>query len=83
MQEFLQNIENAKSIAEHISIILTYQNTGLLDRARAVEVYKSFNLAHSDYIIFMNTKAVITNTLIQIDSVTDRTIIDNFEKHRN
>ncbi len=77
MQELLQNIEKAKSITEHISIILTYQNTGFLDRSKAIEVYTSFNFAHKDYTILINTKAVITDTLIQIDSATDRTIIDN------
>ena len=77
MQELLQNIEKAKSIAEHISIILTYQNTGFLDRSKAIEVYKSFNLAHTDYTIYMNRKAVITDTLIQIESATDTTIVDN------
>jgi len=77
MQELLQNIEKAKSIAEHISIILTYQNTGFLDKEKAIEIYKSFNFAHTDYTILMNTKAVISDTLIQIDTATDRTIIDN------
>lgn len=77
MQELLHNIENAKSIAEHISIILTYQNTGFLAKEKAIEIYKSFNYAHTDYTIIINTKSVITDTLIQIVSATDRTIIDN------
>lgn len=80
MQKLLQNIEKAKSIAEHISIILIYQNTGFLDRSKAIEVYKSFNLAHSDFNILMNITAVTTNTLIQIDSATDEIIIENLKK---
>ena len=44
MQELLRNIDKTKSITEHISIILKYQQTGIFDRAKAIEVYKSFNL---------------------------------------
>ena len=80
MQEIFQNIEKTKSIAEHISIILKYQHTGLFDRSKAIEVYKSFNLAHADYNIIMNTTTVVTNSLIQIDSATDEIIVENLKK---
>lgn len=80
MQELLRTIEKTKSIADHISIILKYQQTGLLDRLRALEVYKSFNINHTEYNIVMHTNAVITNSLIQIDLATDAEIIDNLKK---
>ena len=80
MQEIFQNIDKTKSIAEHISIILKYQQTGLFDRAKALEVYKSFNLIHSDYNIFMNETAAATNSLILIDSATDEIIVENLTR---
>jgi hypothetical protein len=80
MQEILQNIDKTKSIAEHILIILKYQQTGLFDRAKALEVYKSFNLIHSDYNILMNETAAATNSRIQIDSATDEIIVENLKR---
>lgn len=80
MQDILQTIERQKAIAEHISIILNYQYTNLLDREKAIEIYKKFNLTHADYNIMMNTEAAVTNSLIQIDSATDEVIVDNLKK---
>lgn len=80
MQEIFQNIDKTKSIGEHISIILKYQQTRMFDRAKALEVYKSFNLTHTDYNILMNETAVATNTLIQIDSVPNAIIIENLKQ---
>ena len=80
MQEFLQNIERTKSITEHISIILNYQQTRFIDRSKAAELYKSFNRTHPDYTIIMNTTAAMTNTLIQIDSAPDVVIVENLKK---
>ena len=80
MQEIFQNIDKTKSIAEHIAIILKYQQTGLFDRAKALEVYKSFNLTHEDYNIFMNETAAATNSLILIGSATDEIIVENLKR---
>ena len=80
MREIFQNIDKTKSMAEHILIILKYQQTGLFDRAKALEVYKSFNLTHEDYNIFMNETAAATNSLIQIDSATDEIIVENLKR---
>lgn len=80
MQEIFQNIDKTKSIAEHISIILKYQQTGVFDRSKALEVYKSFNLTHADYNILMNETAAATNSLIQIDSVPDEIVVENLKR---
>ncbi len=80
MQNFFQPIEGKKSIAEHVSIILSYQHTGLLDRKKAIDVYKTFNFTHADYNIIMNTTAAVTNSLIQIDLAPDNVIIENLKK---
>ncbi len=60
MQNPFQTVEKAKSIAEHISIIRDYQQTGLFDRPKALEIYKKFNLENADYCVLMNTTAVAT-----------------------
>ena len=60
MQNPFQTVEKAKSIAEHISIIRDYQQTGLLDKTKAIEVYRKFNYEHQDYYAAMNTTAVAT-----------------------
>ena len=80
MQNPFQTVEKAKSIAEHISIIRDYQQTGLFDRAKALEVYKKFNFEHADYCTFMNTTALATNSRIQIDSSSDKTLMENLKK---
>ena len=80
MQNPFQTVEKAKSIAEHISIIRNYQQMGLFDRAKALEVYKKFNFQHADYCAFMNTTAVATNSSIQIDSASDQILVENLKR---
>ncbi len=60
MHNPFQTVEKAKSIAEHISIIRDYQQMGLFDRPKALEIYKKFNREHADYCVLMNTTAVAT-----------------------
>jgi hypothetical protein len=77
MQNPFQTAEKAKSIAEHVSIIRIYQQTGLLDKAKAIEVYRKFNYKHQDYYAAMNATAIITNSRIQIDSSDNKNLVDN------
>ncbi|MBQ3837246.1 MAG: hypothetical protein II814_08980 [Treponema sp.] len=77
MQNPFQTVEKAKSIAEHISIIHDYQQTGLFDRIKALEIYKKFNLENADYCVLMNTRAVATNSRIQIDLSDNKILVDN------
>ena len=72
MHSPFQTVEKAKSIAEHISIIRDYQQTGLFDRPKALEIYKKFNLENADYCVLMNATAAATNSSIQIDSAGDK-----------
>ena len=79
MHNPFQSVEKAKSIAEHISIIREYQQMGLLDRTKALEIYKKFNFEHDDYCVLMNTTAAATNSSIQIDSASDQILVDNLK----
>jgi len=77
MQNPFQTVEKAKSVAEHVSIIRDYQQTGLFDRPKALEIYKKFNLENADYCVLMNTTAAVTNSSIQIDSSDNKILVDN------
>lgn len=80
MQNSFQTAEKTKSVAEHISIIRDYQQTGLFDRPKALEIYKKFNLENADYCVLMNTTAAATNSSIQIDSASDKIIVENLKR---
>ena len=79
MTNVFQTSEKAKSIAEHMSIILEYQNTGLFDRERATDIYKKFNAEHPDYNLALNVTAVASNTLTKIDYLPNNTLIYNLK----
>ena len=79
MQNPFQTVEKAKSIADHVSIICEYQKTGLFDRGKALKVYKKFNREHADYCVLMNTRAAATNSSIQIDSASDKSLVENLK----
>ena len=80
MQNLFQTAEKTKSVAEHVSIIRIYQQTGLLDKAKAIEVYRKFNYEHQDYYAAMNTTAAATNSSIQIDSASDKILVENLKR---
>ena len=80
MQNPFLTVEKAKSITEHISIIREYQQSGLLDRTKALEIYKKFNFEHEDYCTLMNATAAATNSSIQIDSAGDQILVDNLKR---
>ncbi|MBO5606519.1 MAG: hypothetical protein J5930_01345 [Treponema sp.] len=80
MQNPFQTVEKAKSISEHISVIREYQQRGLLDRTKALEIYKKFNFEHDDYCILMNATAAATNSGIQIDSASNQILVDNLKR---
>ena len=80
MQNPFQTVEKAKSIAEHISLIREYQQSGLLDRTKVLEIYKKFNFEHEDYCTLMNATAAATNSSIQIDSASDQILVDNLKR---
>ena len=80
MQNPFQTVEKTKSIAEHISIIREYQQMGLLDRTKALEIYKKFNFEPEDYCTLMNATATATNSSIQIDSAGDQILVANLKR---
>ena len=73
----LNAIDNQKTIAEHTAIILTYQNTGILDKENAIKKYKDFNLMHQDYYAAMKIETCLTNTSINIEDAPSNVIINN------
>ncbi len=73
----LNAIDNKKTIAEHTAIILTYQNTGFLDKENAIKKYKDFNLMHQDYYAAMKIETCLTNTNINIEDAPSNVIINN------
>ena len=80
MHNPFQTVEKTKSIVEHVSIIRIYQQTGLLDKAKAIEVYRKFNYEHQDYYATMNATAIITNSRIQINSASDKSLVENLKR---
>ncbi len=79
MTNVFQNSEKAKSIAEHINIILKYQQTGIFDRYRAREICKRFNIENPEYSSAISTVAITTNNLISIDTASDNVLINNLK----
>lgn len=49
IKEMEELTDDAKTIAEHISLILTYCQTGFLNREEAIRKYKEFNTKHQEY----------------------------------
>ena len=73
----LNTIDNQKTIAEHTTLILTYQNTGFLDKENAIKKYTDFNLMHPDYYATMRLETCLTNTNINIEDAPSGIIINN------
>ena len=73
----LNDINNANTIAEHTTIILTYKNTGCLDKENAIKKYKNFNSMHPDYYAVMSLETCLTNTNINIENASTEVIINN------
>lgn len=72
-----KQLDDAKTAAEHESIILRYQRTGELDRDDAIKKYKDFNDAHPDYYVSMTTIATVSSSAELIDNVPDNVIVGN------
>ena len=49
IKEMEELADDAKTIAEHSSLILTYRQTGNLNREDAIRKYKEFNTKHPEY----------------------------------
>lgn len=79
MDNFIGTIEKVKTIEEHISIIREYQQSGYLDRKKAVEKFKMFNQEHPDYTSITNAAFLASKNLIQIDYATDEIIVSNLK----
>lgn len=79
MQNPFQDIESKKSIAEHISIIREYQQTGSFDKEKAIKIYKAFNIEHADYYCTMTAEATISNKLTNIDYASNVDLIENLK----
>ena len=74
-----KQVDDAKTAAEHESIILRYQRTGELDRADAIKKYKDFNDAHPDYYVSMTAVTTISGSAELIDNAPDTVIAGNLQ----
>lgn len=77
MTNVFQTSEKAKSIAEHITIILKYQQIGIFNRDRALEICKRFNVENPEYSSIISAAAIATNNLTSIDTAPDSVLINN------
>ncbi len=79
MTNLFQSVEKAKTIAEHINIILKYQQTGIFDRDRTREICKRFNIENPEYSSAISAVAITTNNLTSIDTASDNVLINNLK----
>ncbi len=73
----LNYIEDEKTIAEHSSLILTYCQTGFLNREEAIRKYKEFNTKHQEYCAGIEASRIIGAHVIPLEEMSDGDIVAN------
>lgn len=73
----LNYIEDEKTIAEHSSLILTYCQTGFLNREEAIRKYKEFNTKHQEYCAGIEASRIIGAHVIPLEEMPDGDIVAN------
>lgn len=71
--------DDAKTMAEHEYIIMTYRSTGKLDRADAIEKYKDFNRSHPEYIAGVNIQGAVIHNVFPMENLNDFDIVRNLQ----
>lgn len=79
MTNIFQTSKEAKSIVEHINIILQYQQKGIFNRDRAREICKTFNTENPEYNSTISAISITTNNLTSIDAAPDNVLINNLK----
>ncbi len=74
-----KKIDGAKTAAEHESIILKYQQTGILDRDDAIKKYNDFNTNYPEYYINMMVTASASESAVPIDRMPNNVIVGNLQ----
>ncbi len=76
MDQIQKMFDDAKTMAEHESIIKRYRLTGQLDRADAIQKYIEFNQAHPEYIATINVQVAMLN-VVPMQSLCDMDVVAN------
>ena len=76
----LNYVDNAKTIAEHSSLILTYCQTGFLNREEAIRKYKEFNTKHQEYCAGVEASRMIGAHVIPLEQMSDSDIAANLNR---
>lgn len=69
--------DSAKTIAEHGAIILTFRQTGKLDRDDAITKYKEFNVKHPEYCAGVEASRLTGAHVIPLEEMSDGDIVAN------
>lgn len=79
LQQTQKLIDDAKTMAEHQRIIMTYRSTGKLDREDAIEKYKDFNRSHPEYIAGVNIQGAVLHNVFPMENLNDFDIVRNLQ----
>lgn len=77
MDQIQKMFDDAKTMAEHESIIKRYRLTGQLDRTDAIQKYIDFNQAHPEYIATVNVQGAILYNVVPMQSLCDMDVVAN------
>lgn len=73
----LKDLDRENTSAEHLSIILNYNKTKLLDRKNAIKKYIDFNKKYPEYNEQKEVFTTLTHSSIQIEHASDEVIVNN------
>lgn len=71
--------DDAKTMAEHQNIIITYYKTGRLDRVDAIKKYKDFNNSHPEYKASVNIQGAIFHNVVPMENLSDFDVVRNLQ----
>lgn len=77
IKEMEELTDDAKTIAEHSRLILTYRQTGFLNREEAIRKYKEFNTKHQEYCAGVEVSRIIGAHVIPLEQMSDHDIAAN------
>lgn len=80
IKEMEELADDAKTIADHSSLILTYRQTGNLNREDAIRKYKEFNTKHPEYCAGIEASRMTGAHVIPVDQMSDRDIVANLNR---
>ncbi len=75
-----QQADKWKTLLEHEQIILTYKNTGRLDREHAISVYRDFSAKNPGYLACVQVEAAVKQNGIDVAVTSDDQIVYNLNR---